>query len=303
MKDVQSNRPLVCNIRHFALDDGPGIRTTVFFKGCPLSCTWCHNPESMSAEREIAFHPELCIQCGDCLAGCQDGAIRLQDGERIIRERCSRCGQCVEVCPARALRSIGTYYSVDECADFLLKDRLFYETSDGGVTFSGGEPTLHMDFLSAVMKILKKSSIHIAIQTSGMFDLSGFQAKLLPYCDLIFYDIKFYDAGSHRQYTGADNSTILDNFVYLVRHSDAEIIPRVPLVPGITDTEDNLTKIAHFLKTTGCNEYELLPYNPGGISKRRATGRPVPGMLPDRMLDIEEEKRLNTYFQTCRGRF
>ena len=167
----------------------------MFLKGCPLSCLWCHNPESMNSEREIAFYPQLCIQCGDCQKACPAGAIRMDSDGRIVRKLCTRCGLCTQVCPATALKNVGEYYTPDELTDILMRDRVFYETSQGGVTFSGGEPTLYPDYVAEVMKKLrlKSNSIHLAIQTSGMFDFSEFEKKLLPSLDLIFYDLKLFD--------------------------------------------------------------------------------------------------------------
>lgn len=286
----EERRPLIFNIHHFALDNGPGIRTTVFFKGCPLSCFWCHNPESMSSSREIAFYPKLCIQCGDCMKVCTEDAIQLDTTERILREKCSVCGRCAEICPARALRVIGAYYSAGELVEILMKDRIFYETSNGGVTFSGGEPTLYADYAGEVMKELKKNLIHIAIQTSGMFDMYEFQAKLLPYIDLIYYDIKLFDSEVHRNYTGSGNSRILENFIYLIKLSNVEIIPRVPLVHGITAAQENLSHIADFLSNAGCLTYELLPYNSGGIAKRRSLGKTIHQELVALRFDVEREK-------------
>ncbi len=292
----EERRPLIFNIHHFALDDGPGIRTTVFFKGCPLSCFWCHNPESVSSSREIAFYPKLCIQCGDCMKVCSEDAIQLDTTERILREKCSLCGECAEICPARALRIIGAYYSAGELIEILMKDRIFYETSNGGVTFSGGEPALYADYAEDVMKELKKNHIHIAIQTSGMFDMFEFQAKLLPYIDLIYYDIKLFDNEVHRKYAGSGNSRILENFIYLIKLSNAEIIPRVPLVPGITATQENLSHIADFLSNAGCLTYELLSYNSGGIEKRRSLGKTIPQELVDLRFDVEREKAWRELF-------
>jgi pyruvate formate lyase activating enzyme len=292
--------PLIFNIHHFALDDGPGIRTTVFFKGCPLLCSWCHNPESMSSKREIAFYPTHCIQCGDCMRVCIEDAIELDTTASILREKCSVCGRCADICPAGALRVIGAYYSAGELVEILMRDRIFYETSQGGVTFSGGEPTLYADYAGEVMQELKKNRIHIAIQTSGMFDMSEFQAKLLPHIDLIYYDIKLFDSKVHRKHTGSGNSRILENFIYLTDVSNVEIIPRVPLVPGITAARENLSHIADFLINAGYLTYELLPYNSGGIEKRRSLGKTIPQELVDLRFDVERERAsrdlFNEYF-------
>lgn len=284
-------RPLIFDIRRFALDDGPGIRTTVFLKGCPLSCIWCQNPESICREAEISFYPALCIQCGDCEKACPEHAARMNHPGRIIRERCIACGECVEGCPSTALKMVGKHYTGNELAAELLKDRIFYETSCGGVTFSGGEPTLHMDYLSGVIRKLKENNIHIAIQTSGFFDMKEFRRTLLPCIDLIFYDIKLFDSQKHRKYTGVGNEEILDNFISLSAEEKVTTISRTPLIPGITATEENLRQIAKFVRGLGCENYELLPYNPGGITKMRTIGNSPPPFLPRDMMTTEEEKR------------
>lgn len=268
--------PLVSGIHRFALDDGPGIRTTVFLKGCPLACPWCHNPEAVSPGAEIAYYAEKCIHCGDCAAVCKAGAINMEAVERIERTKCNNCGQCAAVCPTLALKKIGVYYPPHQLAQELLRDRVFYETSGGGVTFSGGEPTQHMDYLSAVMKLLKQNGISIAIQTAGFFNLKEFTDKLLPCLDLIFYDIKFIDSREHKRWTGKDNKIILDNFLELTKKNRALIIPRIPLIPGITATKENLEQIADFIRGAGYDRCELLDYNSAGQAKRSLLGKAVP---------------------------
>ncbi len=282
--------PVIFHLRRFALDDGPGIRTTVFLKGCPLACIWCHNPESVKVDREIAFYPQLCLRCGDCASVCPTGAIA-DEPERLDRTRCLACGSCADACPATALKSVGMHYPVDKLVELLLRDRIFYETSGGGVTFSGGEPTLHMDYLGAVLQKLKGCGIHTAIQTCGMFDLSDFRKKVLPYLDLIFYDLKIMDPRLHVKYTGKDNRVILQNFTDLMKESSEKVQPRVALVPGITATTGNVKKVAGFLKRVGCADCEALPYNPGGIAKRAALGDSVPPPVSISLLTIEQETR------------
>jgi len=282
--------PLIFDIRRFAFDDGPGIRTTVFFKGCPLACVWCHNPESVRRGKEIAYYPQKCIRCGDCSSACPTGAITAAS-DRIDRERCAACGNCAGACPATALKEMGVHYPAHRMLDLLLRDRLFYETSGGGVTFSGGEPTLHMDYLSVILIGLKTQGIHTAIQTCGFFDLTEFSEKLLPFLDLIFFDVKFIDSGDHFTHTGRSNDLILRNLELLLTEAPAKIVPRVPLVPGITATEKNLQGIGNHLKRLGVTELEQLPYNPGGIAKRGALDLPVPASLPVSILTADEEVR------------
>jgi pyruvate formate lyase activating enzyme len=290
------NTPLIFDIRHFALDDGPGIRTTVFLKGCPLSCSWCHNPEGINTKSEIMFSIGKCIFCGNCMTVCHKNAIDMEKENRIIHSKCDRCGLCISECPSGALRTSGKYYSPEDLCKELLSDRIFYQTSSGGVTFSGGEPTMFMDYLKQVLRILKENDIHTAIQTSGVFDYEKFREKLLPYLDLVFFDIKLIDSGEYRRWTGGDVALALKNFRLLCKQDGVNVTASVPLIPGITDTGMNLTAIRDLIYESGCRELVFRPYHPGGISKNISLGRKVPGNVPVKGMTAEEEQKAKRVF-------
>ncbi|MGV1099795.1 glycyl-radical enzyme activating protein [Thiovibrio sp. JS02] len=293
---MKGQRPLIFNIHRLAMDDGPGLRSTVFLKGCPLACDWCHNPESMRPGPEVAFFPRLCIGCGACRQACPEGAIAPEGEERLLRSRCTGCGLCADACPAAALRRAGNHYPVQELVALLLRDRIYYRVSGGGVTFSGGEPTLHLDYLTEALSALAREGIHTALQTCGHFQAEPFIERLLPLLDLIFFDLKLCDTEAHRRFTGRENRLIHDTFRRLTSKAREKIVPRIPLVPGRTATRANLLALANFLKAQGFRRCELLPYNPGGGEKRRAIGLAPPADLPGTFMDQEEEKSLREFF-------
>ncbi|MDY6912607.1 MAG: glycyl-radical enzyme activating protein [Chloroflexota bacterium] len=292
---MKAEVPLIFDIARHALHDGPGIRTTIFFKGCPLRCLWCHNPESIDPGLEIGFYPSECIRCGDCVAACPTGAAQMDLPGRIDRQMCKRCGACAEACPSRGLRRIGRFYEIDELVDIVLRDKVYYQTSGGGVTLSGGEPTLFMDYASQLLQQLKPNGIHTAIETCGFFEWDEFKTKMLGSLDLILFDVKLADAELHRNYTGKRNEVILENLSNLVRERSADVVPRIPLIPGITTESDNLQRIADIFQQMGITRCWLLPYNPLGFSKRKTIGKPAVA-LPKRMLTEKEMAQINGVF-------
>lgn len=252
----------IFDIKRFAIHDGPGIRTTIFMKGCTLRCIWCQNPEGIPFGKGIWIHKESCIKCGACVEACEDGALTLtDDGIVINHQKCTHCDECINVCPTKALRRIDRSVSVDELIEEVLKDELFFHVSNGGVTISGGEPLAQPLFVIELLKRLKLKGIHTCIETALMVPKAVVE-QLPSLVDHFFIDCKLYDSAAHEQYVGEPNELILANIAYLAEHAKSVTV-RVPLIPGITATEENLTAIARFIH--GFNrsdiEIELLNYN------------------------------------------
>ena len=294
-------RPLVVDIKRGAVDDGPGIRTVVFFKGCNLSCQWCHNPESIDPGREIGFYPRECIACGDCEKACVRAACRLENPARIERSVCNRCGLCADACSAHALRSIGQYYSPDVLAHLLEKDLPLYRASGGGVTLSGGEATIHMDYLGAILRQLKTRSMHIVLQTNGFFSWPRFEKSILPYIDLVMMDVKLADPVSHREHTGASNETILDNLHRMAKDHPSRLLPRIPLIPGFTATIGNLEGLGSLFARLHIENHVFLPYNPTWFDKARAIGKGIEGALPSQIPSKADALSWKEAFDTAHG--
>jgi pyruvate formate lyase activating enzyme len=247
----------------------------VFFKGCPLTCRWCHNPECKSLSHEIAFDAAECIGCKTCIETCQEAALSTDNPFYIDRNKCSLCFDCVDSCPSGALSQVGQPMTIDSILQTALKDKTFFDNSGGGVTLSGGEPTMFVEFTSDLLKALKKAGVHTLVETCGMFDLSEFEEMLYPFIDTIYFDIKLIDSGEHQYFCGASNDRILANFRHLQKKfldGYAEIIPRTPLIPGITDTAQNLDAIAHFLGECNATTTQLLEYHPLWLAKNRKIG-------------------------------
>jgi pyruvate formate lyase activating enzyme len=269
----------VFDIRKYSVHDGPGIRTTVFLKGCPLDCWWCHNPESQSILPEPMLRPNLCIACDVCLAVCPQGAIR-RDGDRLIweRELCDSCGECAEVCLAGAREMAGQAMTVSEVLAEIERDRLFYEESGGGVTFSGGEPLLQWRFLVELLRACREQDLHTALDTSGFAAWDVFE-QVLPYTDLVLYDLKHTDPEQHRKVTGAPLAPILRNLERLSERG-IPIWLRLPWVPGINDDRDHLRRVGELAsRLPGIRQVSLLAYHPTAASKYERLGRPyrLPG--------------------------
>jgi len=269
--EERNRTPLILEIKGNSLDDGPGIRSVVFFKGCPLSCVWCHNPESKKPGKEISFDPKLCAGCDTCLDTCGEQSLSRKNPGFIDRDRCTLCYQCIDSCPSGALSRVGLEMSVQDIVRKILPDKPFFDNSGGGVTLSGGEPTMFMDFSSELLMKLKEAGIHTLLETCGMFKFDAFEKKLLPWLDTIYFDIKLMDPDQHRRECGVSNLMILRNFELLL-NAHPRIVPRTPLIPGITDTAANVRAIAAYLKGLGVHKAFLLSYNPLWFEKCNKIG-------------------------------
>ncbi len=261
---------IIFDVQRFSLHDGPGIRSTVFFKGCPLRCVWCQNPESQRREPEMAFYAGRCQACFACETVCPADAITRDPQHRIMFSRCTGCGECAAVCPRQGIRQIGRAWSSAVLLRELLKDRDYFETSGGGVTLSGGEPMLHSAYLAGLLPRLKEANLHVNLETCGLFRWEQIE-PLLPYLDLIYFDLKLMDSETHRRLTGQDNQIILDNFSRLAGSFPA-LQARMPIVPGMNDDAGNIAATAHFLTRHGQQTIHCLPYHNLGEAKLARLG-------------------------------
>lgn len=282
----------IFNIQAFSLNDGPGLRTIVFLKGCPLSCKWCSNPESQSPLPQILFNNQNCIDCDDCFSICQNQAITNNNTYKLVRKNCSACGQCVENCYANALTMVGEDKSVKDVMERLEKEDSNFRYSGGGVTLSGGEPLMQENFARELLKACKENSWNTAIETTAYarVDLD----KIIPLCDLVLMDFKHIDTNVHKKFTGRGNELILDNAKKISKLAK-RLIGRVPVIPGFNADEKSILDIATFVKNLpNVSELHLLPYHRFGLSKYRLMGIEYP--LGEEV-QTPDEKEMEKYKQ------
>jgi len=256
---------VIFNIQRYSINDGPGIRTIVFFKGCPMRCAWCENPESIAFKPQIAFHKKKCIDCGSCQAACPKTAIDIERENRFDWEKCDNCGTCVENCFAEALEMIGREMTVYEIMDEIKRDDAFYEKSGGGVTISGGEATSQFEFLQILLKSLKAAGYHVVLETNGLIEWKKLE-KIAPNIDVFYFDIKGIDTDHHRQNTNVDNAVIMKNADKLLQNN-YQVVFRIPIIPGMNDASEDIRVLDTFLGNIGAKEIHLLPYHRYGEDK------------------------------------
>ena len=276
----------VFNIQHFSLHDGPGIRTVIFLKGCPLNCAWCHNPESKSSHKELAFYASKCVFCGKCVKACPEGVHVIKDGmHHVDRSKCRACGRCVEACDFTALEILGKDYTISEIMVEIKKDDVYFG-EDGGVTISGGEPFLQSEGLLELVKKCKGAGYSVCIETSG-FTAAEKLLRAAEYVDMFLYDYKLTDTEMHKEYVGADNRKILKNLATL-NEAGAKIVLRCPIIPLINDCDDHFKGIAELAEAyENIDHVELMPYHSLGISKAKQIGMEA-GYAESGFLSVEQ---------------
>jgi pyruvate formate lyase activating enzyme len=288
-------KPLIVNINQNSLDDGPGIRSVIFFKGCPLSCTWCQNPEAQNTHQELIYQPRSCIHCNPCRIQCPTQAFTYNKSNHNLfldRKRCNLCFDCATQCPADVFKIAGKYYDITQLVEIIKSNKIFYDNTGGGLTLSGGDPLLFPEYVRTLIDEIHALGINICIETAGLFKINEDVKTILENVDLIYFDIKIFDSNLHKKYCGVENSVILDNFKRIIIDFKADLptskkalnfknrfqnhnepnrkpilIPRIPLIPEITATPANLSQIIQFLKDYNIKLIDLLAYNPLWLNK------------------------------------
>ena len=286
---------VVFDIQKYSVHDGPGIRTIVFLKGCPLKCVWCQNPEGILCQPQLLFYPGKCKGCGSCLALSDCDATSLTDENKIKIdwEKCISCGKCVDLCLYNARELAGRFMTVQEVIDEIKKDVSFYRKSGGGLTLSGGDPLYQIDFSSEILKEAKRNFIHTAIETSGYCTEKQFE-KIIDLVDLFLFDLKHINPEKHKELTGVDNRPILANLKSITERNK-DLIIRIPLIPGMNDDENNIRKTAEFLKkNVNTDSIDLMPYHRLGVNKYNSIGADYKllNLEPDNKKSIEDKAKI-----------
>jgi pyruvate formate lyase activating enzyme len=276
MIDAHDTRGVIFNVQHYSIHDGPGIRTTIFLKGCPLRCLWCQNPESQAVRPELFFNRDRCQGCGKCVEVCPEHAIEIADGKsRTNRNLCKASGECAQVCPNDARNIMGKYVTAGEVFKQVAADAIFYQRSGGGVTLSGGEPLTQPQFAISLLKLCREAAIHTTMDTCGYAGWETAQ-RVLEYVDLVLYDFKHMDPVEHRKLTGVSNELILDNAKKICHELSIPMLARVPIAPGLNDSVENIQATARFIATElgDSVKVHLLPYHRLGEAKYERLEKP-----------------------------
>ena len=287
IKDIrEGNLAVITDIQRFSVHDGPGIRTMVFFKGCPLRCQWCQNPETWNREPELMYFQDNCIGCGNCQRACPTGTLALtENGVTIDRQKCIRCGSCAKQCFPGALKTSGRFMTEDQLVYEIMKDEVFYRKSGGGVTLSGGECTTFAVFIEKLLARVREMGVHTAIETCGFCDPERFR-RIIAHVDLLLYDIKVPRSGPDRIYTGQSCDRILEN-LRMARSMDKEVVLRFPMIPGVNNDPETLKTIIEVAKSNRIQDINILPFHKMGSGKWRALGRTY--VAEDRLEPTDDE--------------